>query len=177
MLTSVPLLQFSGLWRHPTPLTPSVFQQVWDHSFSSPHTNWLLYRSISKSPVHWTNVGNLWDTKPFRERKPRGWDAVVFPAYMIWKGRNSPESETTNVNVMFRLSIKPLMETNFFPLLDIVDFPTDTYEKGVWSAFSTRPAGTLYFCTLSYMSCKYSHQHSGFFIETNFRGANQCFQN
>ena len=52
---------------------------------------------------------------------PRGWDAAV----------NSPEGEMTNVNVMFHLSVRPLMGTDFPPLAVIVDFPTDTKDDRV----------------------------------------------
>ena len=49
---------------------------------------------------------------------------MVLPPYMICIGKNSPESETTNVKVMFRLSVRPFMGTDFSPLSVIVNFPT-----------------------------------------------------
>ena len=56
---------------------------------------------------------------------------------MICIGENSPDNEITNVSVMFLLSVKPLIgtEEEFFEA--IVILPTETYEEGVWSAFST----------------------------------------
>lgn len=160
MLISVPLLQFCGLWTHPTPINAfCVSASLRSRLF---FTTYGLNTSSINFKVS-CSLDQCWEfceiQNPLGNLKPRGWEAVVFPAYMIWKGRNSPERKT-NVKVMFRLSVKPLMETDFCPLLAIVDFPTDTYEQGVWYAFSTRSGGILYFRTLSCISHKYSRQHS-----------------
>ena len=60
-------------------------------------------------------------------------------------GKNSPDKETTKFKVMFRLSVKPFVATDFAPREAIVDLPTEIYEDGVWSEFSTSSGGITYF--------------------------------
>ena len=46
-------------------------------------------------------------------------------------GKNSPDKETMKFKVMFRLSVKPFIATDFAPQEAIVDLPTEIYEDGV----------------------------------------------
>ena len=41
------------------------------------------------------------------------WLPLVLPWYIICSGRNSPDKEITSVKVIFRLSVKPLIGTDW----------------------------------------------------------------
>ena len=68
---------------------------------------------------------------PLGKTNPLGQQAVIFPPYIICIGNKSPERVTVKVGVIFLLSARSLMGTDFVPLVAMVSLPTETYELGV----------------------------------------------
>ena len=79
---------------------------------------------------------------------------------MICIGKNLPVKVTASVKVMFRLSDRPLIGTNFATRDSIVDLPTDTDEDGVWSKLRTNSDGMLKALILSATARKNSSLHT-----------------
>ena len=73
-----------------------------------------------------------------------------------------PDKETVNVAVMVLLSDKPAVVTFVLLRLANVEHPRVTSFEGVWSKFTTRSGGIIYFSTALAMSYKYGY--SVFFL-------------
>ena len=91
---------------------------------------------------------------PFGNWKFLGWLAVVFPWYIICIGKKLPERDITKVSVILLLSVRPFIGTEEEFLAAIVILPTETYEQGVWSAFSTNSGGILCSLIVLFMSLR-----------------------
>ena len=84
---------------------------------------------------------------------------MVFPWHIICIGKKLPEKDITKVSVILLLSVRPFIGTEEEFLGAIVIFPTETYEQGVWSAFSSNSGGILCSLIASSMSLRNVYLH------------------
>lgn len=89
----------------------------------------LIYLNVSASLDQWRGLWLM--EKPLGKVTSLRWHVSFLPLYMICKGRKLPLKVQVKVNVMFRLSVGPLIRTDLAPLVSVVNFPTETYELGV----------------------------------------------
>ena len=71
-----------------------------------------------------------------------------------------PERDIRKVSVILLLSVRPFIGTEEEFLGAIVILPTETYEQGVWSAFSTNSGGILCSLIVLFMSLRNVSLHS-----------------